>query len=61
MDTIHIYEDKAGQYRWRRRARNGRIISHGESHPRERDAFRAAERANQDTDWTYHRDNLRKP
>ena len=30
MDTIHIFRDDAGGYRWHRKAANGEIISSGE-------------------------------
>lgn len=49
MDTIDITRSEAdGQFRWHRKAPNGEIISHGEAHARERDAIRAARRANPD-------------
>lgn len=38
-----VYQDKAGAYRWRLVAANGRIIAQGEAHTRERDAWRAVE------------------
>ena len=39
---IEIYEDKAGEYRWRLKARNGRIIAiPGEGYTRKRDCYRA--------------------
>jgi uncharacterized protein YegP (UPF0339 family) len=47
-DRVEVFEDKAGQWRWRRRSRNGEVLSQGESHTREADARRAAERANPD-------------
>lgn len=53
MDTVTIYTDAAGGYRWHRKAPNGEVISQGEAHIRWSDAQRAAERANQDTNWTY--------
>lgn len=55
MDTIRIYQDDAGQHRWRRKASNGEIVASGESHLRRRDAQRAAQRANPDSGWTYDR------
>lgn len=56
-DTIRVYPDQAGQYRWHRRAGNNEIIAQGESHPRMSDAKRAAERANPDTEWDWAPDN----
>lgn len=53
MDRVQIYRDKAGQFRWRRKAPNGEIISSGESHRYKHDAFRSAKRANLDYDWTF--------
>jgi uncharacterized protein YegP (UPF0339 family) len=54
MDKVHINEDKAGEFRWHRKARNGEIISQGESHSTDWHARRAAKRANQDTDnWEF--------
>ena len=38
---FEVYRSRDG-WRWRLRARNGRIIAVGESHTRERDALRAA-------------------
>ena len=38
---FEVYKARDG-WRWRLRARNGRIIATGESHTRERDALRAA-------------------
>ncbi len=48
MDTVEIFEDAAGEFRWRRVAGNHECISQGESHTREADALRAARRANPD-------------
>lgn len=53
MDIIDVYQDKAGQWRWRRKAPNHEIISSGECHARRWNALRAAERANQDKNWSY--------
>lgn len=36
-----VYQDVSGQWRWRLVAGNGRVICHGESHTRKRDAERA--------------------
>ena len=38
---FEAYRSRDG-WRWRLRARNGRVIAVGESHTRERDAMRAA-------------------
>lgn len=38
---FEVYRSRDG-WRWRLRARNGRVIAVGESHTRERDAMRAA-------------------
>ena len=41
---FRIYRDQAGQYRWRLRAANNRIIADsGESYTRRRDCVRAIE------------------
>lgn len=40
---FEVYQDRRGEWRWRLRARNGRIIAQGEGHTRERDAWRAVE------------------
>lgn len=37
---FEVYEAKDG-WRWRLRAKNGRIVCTGEAHPRKRDARRA--------------------
>ena len=39
---FEVYKARDG-WRWRLRARNGRIIAQGESHTRERDAWRAVD------------------
>lgn len=59
VDRIRVYRDNTGQYRWHRKAPNGEIIAHGEAHPRERDARRAAVRANPDRNWVYDREARR--
>lgn len=46
-DRVKVYETGDG-YRWRRQAANGEIVSTGEAHTREHDAWRAARRANPD-------------
>lgn len=44
-DRTEIYEDSAGEWRWRRVAPNGETIADsGEGYTREEDAKRAAER-----------------
>lgn len=55
LDRVRVYQDEAGQYRWTRRAPNGEIVAQGEAHTRERDAYRAAARANT-PDWTFDRE-----
>lgn len=43
---FQVYQDAAGQWRWRLRAANGRIVADGaESYTRMRDAERAVEGA----------------
>lgn len=42
---FEVYQDKRGEWRWRFRARNGRILFQGESHSRNSDAKRAANTA----------------
>jgi uncharacterized protein YegP (UPF0339 family) len=42
-DTVTVYKDHEGRFRWRRVARNGRIVEDsGYSYGRKRDARRAA-------------------
>jgi len=41
-DRVVVYEDQAGQFRWRAVARNNEIVAEGEAHTREEDAARAA-------------------
>jgi len=44
-DRVEIYADASGQYRWRRKAPNGRIVADsGESYTRAGDCLEAAER-----------------
>lgn len=57
MDTVRVYEDDAGEWRWHRKAPNGRVLFQGESHPRKYHAQRAARRANLDSDWTFDVDS----
>lgn len=40
---VEIYPDAPGEYRWRLKARNGRIVCQGESHPTYAAAKRAVE------------------
>lgn len=40
---VEIFQDDAGEYRWRLKARNGRIVCQGESHPTYAAAKRAVE------------------
>lgn len=49
-----VYEDQGGQWRWRLRARNGRIVAvSGEGFTREADARRSLQRLLDDVvdDW----------
>lgn len=39
---FEIYEDGAGEWRWRLKAANGEIIAQGEGHPNKFNARRAA-------------------
>ena len=48
--TLELYRDNAGQWRWNRKATNGRIISDsGEGYVDRRDAIHGMHLAN--TDW----------
>jgi uncharacterized protein YegP (UPF0339 family) len=48
-DVVECYRDEGGEWRWRRRATNGRILSDGgESFESMGNAVRAARRANPD-------------
>lgn len=38
---FEVFQDASGQYRWRLRARNGKIVAVGESYTREASAKRA--------------------
>jgi len=50
-DVIEVYPDKNGQYRWRRKAANGRILSVGaEPFDSKANALRAARRAAEPVD-----------
>ena len=39
---LEFYENEAGEWRWRAKAKNGEIVATGEAHTRARDAKRAA-------------------
>jgi uncharacterized protein YegP (UPF0339 family) len=46
-DVVEVYQDVAGQYRWRRQSRNGRITSvSGEGYYNRADAERTAQQVN---------------
>lgn len=48
MGKFEIYEDTAGMYRWRMKARNGAIVAtSGEGYDNKFNAMRAAERMNE--------------
>jgi uncharacterized protein YegP (UPF0339 family) len=48
-DDVEIYEDSAGEFRWRRKAPNGEIIADsGEGYSVRADAHEAARRVNGD-------------
>ena len=47
---FEVYQDRRGQWRWRLRSANNRIIAQGESHTRRRDAERAV-RTVRETVW----------
>lgn len=47
-DVLEVFESPDGGWRWHRQAANGEILSSGEGFTRERDAWRAAYRANPD-------------
>lgn len=38
---VEIYEDEAGEHRWRLKAANGEIVATGEGHRDEHDAMRS--------------------
>ena len=45
MDQTEVYQDAAGEWRWRRKGPNGEIIADsGEGYTRQEDAARAAAR-----------------
>ena len=49
---LEVFEDKAGEFRWRRKAGNSQVIStSGEGYPRKRDALRGLELANSDMEY----------
>lgn len=41
MGKIEIYKDKKREFRWRLRARNGKIIAHGESYKSKRNLLKS--------------------
>ncbi len=43
-DLITVYEDEAGEFRWRRKAPNGEIVAQSEGYTRRDDALEAARR-----------------
>jgi len=45
MPKAEIYEDVAGQWRWRVKATNGEIVAQGESYTRQPDALRGLKAA----------------
>ena len=51
-DRIMYYEDKSGEFRWKRKAANGEVISSGEGYATKSGAKRGALRANPDLDPT---------
>ena len=42
MSKVEVFQDVAGEWRFRVKARNNTIVAQGESHPRRRDAVRSA-------------------
>lgn len=47
-DVLEVFESPDAGWHWHRQAANGEILSSGEGFTRERDAWRAAYRANPD-------------
>lgn len=46
-DRVTVYQDDAGEWRWRRRSANGRTVADGaEGYARKDGALRAARRSN---------------
>lgn len=43
--TVEVYPGKDGQWYWRDRADNGKVVQNGEAHPNQWNAVRAASRA----------------
>lgn len=61
-DSVKVYEDAAGEWRWRRRAGNNRITAvSGEGYGRKHDAFKAAIRENPDGIVSYLDDDPDPP
>ena len=52
MDTVEVYRDDVGEWRWRRNASNHEIIAQGEGYTRKSDAVRGTLRANRDASKT---------
>ena len=42
VTKLEFYENEAGEWRWRAKAKNGEIVATGEAHTRKTDAKRAA-------------------
>jgi uncharacterized protein YegP (UPF0339 family) len=42
VDHVEVFKSEAGQWCWHAVARNGEVVSQGESHTRAEDAARAA-------------------
>lgn len=50
-DRVHVFKDKAGEWRWRRRATNGRIIAtSGDGYVNHSHALKMAVRLNPDAE-----------
>jgi hypothetical protein len=57
MDTITVFQDELGEWRWHRKAANGRIISDsGEGYIRRSDVLDAVYRSNGDNEYDLHID-----
>jgi uncharacterized protein YegP (UPF0339 family) len=51
MDRVTVYEDEAGEYRWRRQSENGEVVSaSGEGCRDKRHAERMAKEVNVDAE-----------
>jgi uncharacterized protein YegP (UPF0339 family) len=52
-DKVEVFEDHAGEWRWRRKSENGQIVAtSGEGYERYDSAYTAAERENEDLEIT---------